>query len=61
MQLTTVPRCQTLTRATGMVMVLGMPVTTVPRKTTRTRWATSYVCLRLSGAQQTRWILPRAT
>lgn len=32
-----------MTRVTVMVMVLGMPVTTVPRKITQTRWATFYV------------------
>lgn len=32
-----------------MVMVLGMPVTIVPRKTTRTRWATFYVNFSLWG------------
>lgn len=36
-----------MTRVTVMVMVLGMPVTIVPRKTTQTRWATFYVSFSL--------------
>lgn len=32
-----------MTRVTVMVMVLGMPVTTVLRKITQTRWVTFYV------------------
>lgn len=43
-----------MTRVTVMVMVLGMPVTTVPRKTTQTRWATFYVNFSLGGTRDPR-------
>lgn len=43
-----------MTRVTVMVMVLGMPVTIVPRKTTQTRWVTFYVNFSLGGMRDRR-------